>query len=91
MSTLILCFSEIPEICICICVRQVVFFILVWKKLFVWSSILFTVFTLEMRKREAFKKQTGSNMSVLLYKVSVLEHDRFMQVLHAVSWIFANT
>ena len=50
------------------------------------NGFLFTVFALEMREREAYRKQTGSNLSVLLYKVSALEHDRFMQVsLHTVS------
>ena len=38
------------------------------------------VLALEMRGREAYRKQTGSNMSVLHYKVSALGHDRFMQV-----------
>ena len=48
--------------------------------------------TLEMREREAYRKQTGSNVSVLLNKVSALEHDRFMQVsLYTVWWLFANT
>ena len=51
-----------------------------WKKLSIWSSILFTVSTLEMGEREAYGKQTASNVSVLLNKVSALEHDRFMQV-----------
>ena len=47
----------------------------------VWSSVLFTVSALEMREREAYRKQTGSNVSVLLLlKVSALEHDRFMDV-----------
>ena len=67
------------------------FFILVWKKLYIWSSVLFTVFALEMCKRKAYRKQTGPNVSVLLNKVSVLEHGRFIQVSQAVSWIFANT
>ena len=50
------------------------------------NGFLFTVFALEMREREAHRKQTGSNLSVLLYKVSALEHDRFMQVsLYTVS------
>ena len=50
------------------------------------NGFLFTVFALEMREREAYRKQTGSNLSVLLYKVSALEHDRFMQVsLYTVS------
>ena len=62
-----------------------------WKKLSVWNSILFTVFALEMRKRAAYRKQTGSKVSVFLNKVSVLSHDRLMQVSHIVSWIFENT
>ena len=50
------------------------------------NGFLFTVFALEMREREAYRKQTGSNLSVPLYKVSALEHDRFMQVsLYTVS------
>ena len=42
------------------------------------SSLQF--FALEMRERKAYRKQTGSNVSVLLNKVSALEHDRFKQV-----------
>ena len=80
MSKLILCFSEIPKTFICVRVRQVNFISEDWKKLSVWSSVLFTVSTLEMCEREAYRKQTGSNVSVLLNKVSALEHDRFMQV-----------
>ena len=50
------------------------------------------VSTLEMREREAYRKQTGSNVPVLLNKVSTLEHDRFMQVsLQTVTGLFANT
>ena len=50
------------------------------------NGFLFKVFALEMREREAYRKQTGSNVSVLPYKVSALEHDRFMQVsLYTVS------
>ena len=76
MSKLILCFSEIPKTFICVCVRQVTFLSEDWKKLSVWSSVLFTVSALEMREREAYRKQTGLNVSVLLNKVSALEHDR---------------
>ena len=68
-----------------------IFFIWELKKMSFWSRVLFTVFALEMRKREAYRKQTRSKVSVLLSQISVLEHDRFMQVSHAVSWIFANT
>ena len=80
MSNLIPCFSEIPKTFICVRVRQVTFLSEDWKKLSVWSSVLFTVSTLEMCEREAYRKQTRSNVSVLLNKVSTLEHDRFMQV-----------
>ena len=91
MSNLILCFSEIPNFFICVRVRQAVFLFEDWKKLFVWSSVPFTIFAFEMHKKEVYRKQTGSNVAVLLNKVSVLEYDRFMQVSHAVSWIFTNT
>ena len=43
------------------------------------SSLQF--FTLEKRERKAYRKQTGSNVSVFFNKVSALEHDRFKQVL----------
>ena len=42
------------------------------------SSLQFVA--LEMRERKAYRKETGSNVSVLLNKVSALEHDRFKQV-----------
>ena len=80
MSKLILRFSEIPKSFICVRVRQVTFLSEDWKKLSVWSSVLFTVSALEMLGRGAYRKQTGSNVPVLLNKVSALEHDRFMQV-----------
>ena len=51
-----------------------------WKKLSVWSSVLFTVSALEMCESKAYRKQKGSNVLVFLNKVSTLEHDRFMQV-----------
>ena len=80
MSNLILYFSEIHKNFICVPVRQVTFLSEDWKKLPAWSSVLFTVSTLEMRGREAYKKQTGSKVFVFLNKVSALEHDQFMQV-----------
>ena len=80
MSKLILCFSEIPKTLIFFRVRQVTFLSEDWKKLSIWSSVLFTVSALEMCEREAYGKLTGSNVSVLLNKVSALEHGRFMQV-----------
>ena len=80
MSKLILCFSEIPKTFIFVRVRHVTFLSEDWKKLSVWSSVLFTVSALEMREREAYRKQTGSNVSLLRNKVSALGHDQFMQV-----------
>ena len=92
MSKLILCFSEIPKTFICVRVRQVTFLSEDWKKLSVWSSVLFTISALEMYERETYRKQTGSNVPVLLNKGSALEHERFMQVsLQTVTWLFANT
>ena len=49
------------------------------KKVVCLKIVPFTVFALEMRKREAYKKQAGSNVSALLNKVFVLEHEWFMQ------------
>ena len=80
MSKLILCFSEIPKTFMFVCVRQVTFLSEDWKKLSIWSSVLFTVSALEMCEKESYGKQTGSNLSVLLNKVFALEHDWFMQV-----------
>ena len=80
MSKLILCFSKIPKTFICVRVRQVTFLSEDWKMLSVWSGVLFTVSALEMCEREAYRKQTGSNVTVLLNKVSALKHDGFMQV-----------
>ena len=76
MPELILCFLEITKTFICVRVRQVTFLSEDWKKLSVWSSVLFTISALEMCEREAYRKQTGSNVPVLLNKVSALEHDR---------------
>ena len=67
---------------------------LIWglKMSSVWSSVLLQFFALEMRKREAYRKKTELNVSVLLNKVSTLEHDRFKHVsLYTASWLFANT
>ena len=80
MSKLIISFSEIPKAFICVRVRQMTFLSEGWKMFSVWTSVLFTVSALEIRKREAYSKQTASNVSILLNKVSASEHDRFMQV-----------
>ena len=82
MSKLILCFSEIPKIFICVRVMQIPFLPEDWKKLSVWSGVLCTVFALEISENEAYRKQTGSKVSLLLNKVSTLEHYRFMQFPH---------
>ena len=50
MPNSILCFSEIPKIFICVDAREN------WKKLYVWSSILSTVSTLEICERKAYRK-----------------------------------
>ena len=80
MLKIILRFPEIPKTFICVRVRQVTFLSENRKKLSFWSSVLFTVSALEMREREAYRKQTGLNVLVLLNKVSALGHDQFMQV-----------
>ena len=82
-------FLGIPKIFICVRVKQMAFlsedwkklsvWTEDWKKLSVWSSVPFTVFALGMRKRGAYKKQVGSNVSALLNKIFALEHDWFMQ------------
>ena len=54
------------------------------------SSLKF--FALEMHERKAYRRPTGSNVSVPLNKASALEHDQFKQVsLYTSSWLFANT
>ena len=81
MSNLILCFSEIAKILICVPVRQGAFSsedLKCYPSVAV-SSLWF--FAFEMRKRKAYRKQTGSNVSVLLNKVSTLEHERFKQII----------
>ena len=77
MFKLILCISEIPKTFIFVRVRQVTFLSEDWKNVSIWSSVLFTVSALEVCEREAYRKQTGSNVPVLLNKVATLEHDRF--------------
>ena len=46
-------FLRIPKIFICVQVRQVAFLSEVWKKVSVWSSVLFMVSALKMCEREA--------------------------------------
>ena len=92
MSNLILFFSEIHKIFICVRVKQGAFLSEDWKCYPSEAVSSLQFFALEMRERKAYRKETGSNVSVLLNKVSALEHDRFKQVsLYAASWLFANT
>ena len=84
-SSLVVCFSEIPKLYICVCVRQMTFLSEDWKKLSVWSSVLFAVSTLKMHERKPYIKQTGLNVSVFLNKVCALENGWFLQVSHTVS------
>ena len=67
MSNLILCFSEIPKVLFVSTLGRWPFYLSL-KKLSVWSNALFTVFAFEMCKREAYRKQTGSKVSVFLNK-----------------------
>ena len=80
MYNLILLFSEIPNIFICVRVRQGAFLSEDWKCYPSEAVSSLQFFALEMRERKAYRKKTGSNVSVLLNKVSALVHDRFKQV-----------
>ena len=76
----------------CVRVRQGAFLSEDWKCYPSEAVSSLQFFALEMRERKAYRKETGSNVSVLLNKVSALEHDRFKQVsLYTASWLFANT
>ena len=48
ISNLIFCFSEILKVFVCFHVRQVAFLYEDWKKLSVWRSVLFTVFSMAL-------------------------------------------
>ena len=92
MSNLILFSSEIPKIFVRVHVRQGAFLSEHWKRYLSEAVSSLQFFALEMREKKAYRKQTGSNLSVFLNKVSALEHDRFKQVsLYTASWLFANT
>ena len=92
ISNLILFFSEIPKISICVRARHDAFLSEDWKRYPSEAVSSLQFLALEMRGRKAYRKQTGSNVSVLLNKVSALEHDRFKRVsLYTASWVFANT
>ena len=89
-NVLIFFFSEIPKIFICVRVRDGAFLSEDWK-CYPYEAVS-SFFALKMRERKVYRKQMGSNVSVLLNKVSSLEHDRFKQVsLYTASWLFANT
>ena len=92
MSNLILFFSEIPKNFVCVRAMQGTILSEDWKCYPSEAVSSLQFFALEMRERRAYRKLTGSNVSVLLKKVSALEHDRFKQVsLYTTSWFFANT
>ena len=85
MPNLIFCFPDIPKIFIIVRVRQVAFFISGLKKVFRLKQCPLYGFRFRMREREIYRKQTRSYVSLVLYKVSALDNDRFMQVsLHTV-------
>ena len=73
-------------------VRQVTFFTRGLKKRFPLKQCpLYFLTALKMRKREVYRKQTISHVSVFLNKVSAVQYERFMQAsLCAVALIFAN-
>ena len=91
MFNLFLSFSEIPNIFTCVRVRPVAFLFEDWKKLSVLSSVLFTVFAIEMREREAYRNLDG------IRRVRPSQQDLRLRAwpiyagFHAVSWLFANT
>ena len=64
----------------CVRVRQGAFLSEDWKCYPSEAVSSLQFFALEMRERKAYRKKTGSNVSVLLNKVSALEYDRFKQV-----------
>ena len=80
MFDLILCFPEIPKFFICVPVRQGAFYSEDCKCYPSPAVSSLQFFALEMREKKAYRKQTRSNVSVLLNKVFALEHYRFKQV-----------
>ena len=78
MPNLIFCFPDIPKIFIIVHVRQVAFFIWGLKKVFRLKQCPLYGFLFRMREREVYRKQTRSYVSLVLYKVSALDNDRFM-------------
>ena len=88
MSNLILFFSEIHKIFICVRVKQGAFLSEDWKCYPSKAASFLQLSALEMCERKACRKQAGSNVSVHLNKVSALEQGRFKQVsLYTASWL----
>ena len=69
----------------CVRVRQVAFLSDDRKKLSVWGIVLFTVFALEMREREAIENRRDQTCLPLFNKVFSLEHYRFPHCLMIIS------
>ena len=86
-------FLGIRETCFCPRETDGVFFTRELKKVVRLKQCpLYILTALEMRKREVYRKQAISQVSVILNKASAVEHDRFMQAsLCTVSLLFANT
>ena len=61
MSNLILCFSEILHILVCVYVKQVAFLSEDWKKLSIWSSALIKVYTSRDEWKGSRWKTNGIN------------------------------
>ena len=72
-------FLGIRETFVSVRLRLVAFFTWELKKVVRLKQCpLYVLTALEMRKREVYRKQTISHVSVFLNKVSTVEHDRFM-------------
>ena len=86
-------FLGIRETCVSAQVRQVAFFNWELKKVVRQKQCpLYVLTALEMRKREVYRKQTISQVSVFLNKVSTTDYEWLMQTsLCTVSLLFANT
>ena len=79
ISNIVNFFSEIPKMSICVGIRQGAFLSEEWKCYPSEAVSSLQFFALEMCNRTAYRKQTWSNVSVLLRKVFALEYDRFNQ------------
>ena len=82
-----LCFAEFVKLLFLSAWGRWIFYLRTMKQ-----YPLYVLTDLEIRKREAYRKQTVTRVSFLLNKVSALKHDRFMQAsLCTVCLLFANT